>query len=162
MYIIIGCLELLAATCLCSIETLGVLLYVTLTAWLFLWWSKSLKFVTCWYCHYLFSFVLTMIKPSPLIVWPNVGYVKRPHMTQTIPQLIAATNNGQLQIRLLAVSHFLDGKNRTQIVNFLNVSRTSVNKWVQAHWMKVWRKESTPVDQKHLVISSWINSSVSY
>ena len=58
-------------------------------------------------------------------------------MTQTIPQLIAATNNGQLQIRLLAVSHFLDGKNRTQIVNFLNVSRTSVNKWVQAHWMKV-------------------------
>ena len=30
-------------------------------------------------------------------------------MTQTISQLIAATNNGRLRIRLLAVSHFLDG-----------------------------------------------------
>jgi DNA-binding transcriptional regulator LsrR (DeoR family) len=31
-----------------------------------------------------------------------------------------------LRIRLLAVSHFKDGKNRTQIANFLKVSRTSV------------------------------------
>jgi transposase len=54
-------------------------------------------------------------------------------MTQTISQLIAATNNGRLRIRLLAVSHFLDGKNRTQIANFLKVSRTSVNKWIQKY-----------------------------
>ena len=54
-------------------------------------------------------------------------------MTQSISQLIAATNNGRLRIRLLAISHFLDGKNRTQIATFLKVSRTSVNKWVQAY-----------------------------
>ncbi len=47
-------------------------------------------------------------------------------MTQSISQLIAVTNNGRLRIRLLAISHFLDGKNRTQIANFLKVSRTSV------------------------------------
>ena len=55
-------------------------------------------------------------------------------MTQSISQLIAATNNGRLRIRLLAISHFLDGKNRTQIATFLKVSRTSVNKWVQAYF----------------------------
>ena len=54
-------------------------------------------------------------------------------MTQSISQLISTTNNERLRIRLLAISHFLDGKNRTQIANFLKVSRTSVNKWVQAY-----------------------------
>jgi transposase len=35
-----------------------------------------------------------------------------------------------MRIRLLAISHFIDGKNRTEIASFLKVSRTSVNKWV--------------------------------
>lgn len=34
-------------------------------------------------------------------------------------------------MRLLALAHFKDGHSRTQIVKFLKVSRTSVNKWVQ-------------------------------
>lgn len=33
----------------------------------------------------------------------------------------------------LAVSHFLDGKNRTEIASFLKVSRRSVNIWVKAY-----------------------------
>ena len=36
--------------------------------------------------------------------------------------------NGRLRIRLLAVSHFIDGKNRTEIAKFLKISSTSVNK----------------------------------
>ncbi|WP_368853725.1 helix-turn-helix domain-containing protein [Vibrio parahaemolyticus] len=34
-------------------------------------------------------------------------------------------------MRLLALAHFKDGYSRTQIVKFLKVSRTSINKWVQ-------------------------------
>ena len=52
-------------------------------------------------------------------------------MTQDLSKLIASTQNGRLRIRLLAVSHFIDGQNRTQIAKYLKVSRTSVNKWVQ-------------------------------
>lgn len=37
----------------------------------------------------------------------------------------------QMKMRLLALAHFKDGHSRTQIANFLKVSRTSVNKWVQ-------------------------------
>ena len=33
-------------------------------------------------------------------------------------------------MRLLALSQFLECKNRTQVANQLNISRTSVNKWV--------------------------------
>ena len=34
---------------------------------------------------------------------------------------------------MLAVSHFIDGKNRAQISQYLKVSRTSVNKWIQSY-----------------------------
>ncbi|WP_049879011.1 helix-turn-helix domain-containing protein [Vibrio parahaemolyticus] len=36
-----------------------------------------------------------------------------------------------MKMRLLALAHFKDGYSRTQIVKFLKVSRTSINKWVQ-------------------------------
>ena len=47
--------------------------------------------------------------------------------------LIKSTSNARLRLRLLAVSHFIDGKNRTEIASFLKVSRLSVNKWVKAY-----------------------------
>lgn len=47
--------------------------------------------------------------------------------------LINSTSNVRLRIRYLAVSHFLEGKSRTEIAQFLKVSRTSVNKWVKAY-----------------------------
>ena len=54
-------------------------------------------------------------------------------MTPDLSQIIASTQNGRLRIRLLAVSHFIDGQNRTQIAKFLKVSRTSINKWIKAY-----------------------------
>jgi transposase len=54
-------------------------------------------------------------------------------MTQNITQIISSTKNGRLRIRLLAVSHFIDGQSRTQISKYLKVSRTSVNKWVKSY-----------------------------
>lgn len=51
-------------------------------------------------------------------------------MDYNFSKLIASTSNARMRIRLLAVSHFVDGKNRTEIASFLKVSRTSVNKWV--------------------------------
>lgn len=54
-------------------------------------------------------------------------------MTPDFPILIRATSDARMRIRLLAVSHFVDGKNRTQIAKFLKVSRTSVNQWVSAY-----------------------------
>jgi transposase len=51
-------------------------------------------------------------------------------MDHNFSKLIASTSNARMRIRLLAVSHFVDGKNRTEIASFLKVSRTSVNKWV--------------------------------
>jgi transposase len=47
------------------------------------------------------------------------------------PRLIRTTSDGRMKIRLLAVSHFVDGKSRTEIAHLLKVSRTSVNKWVK-------------------------------
>ncbi|WP_425439330.1 helix-turn-helix domain-containing protein [Pseudoalteromonas denitrificans] len=42
-------------------------------------------------------------------------------------------------MRLLGVSHFIDGKNRTQIARFLKLSRTSVNKWIKCYLdVSVW------------------------
>ena len=54
-------------------------------------------------------------------------------MTQDLSQIMATTTNGRLRIRLLAVSHFKEGKNRTQIASFLKVSRTRVNKWIKSY-----------------------------
>lgn len=39
----------------------------------------------------------------------------------------------QMKTRLLALSHFQDGKSRTDIARYLKVSRTSVNKWVSIY-----------------------------
>ena len=39
----------------------------------------------------------------------------------------------QMKMRLLALAHFQDGHSRTQIAQFLKVSRTSVNKWVKTY-----------------------------
>ena len=50
-----------------------------------------------------------------------------------ISKIIASTKNGRLRIRLLAVSHFIDGQSRIQISKYLKVSRTSVNKWVKSY-----------------------------
>lgn len=44
--------------------------------------------------------------------------------------LAKAEKNARKRIRLLAISHFLNGKNRTQIALILKVSRRSVNDWV--------------------------------
>jgi len=54
-------------------------------------------------------------------------------MDHNFSQLIASTSNARVRIRLLAISHFVDGKNRTEIASFLKVSRTSVNKWVSQY-----------------------------
>jgi transposase len=51
-------------------------------------------------------------------------------MDHNFSKLIASTSNARMRIRLLAISYFTDGKNRTDIAKFLKVSRTSVNKWV--------------------------------
>lgn len=54
-------------------------------------------------------------------------------MKHDFPKLIASTSNARLRIRLLAVSHFLDGHNRTNIAKYLKVSRYSVNKWIKSY-----------------------------
>ena len=44
--------------------------------------------------------------------------------------LAKRTKDHRLQLRLLALYHFKDGKSRYQIADYLQVSRTSVNKWI--------------------------------
>ena len=43
------------------------------------------------------------------------------------------TTNARMRLRLLAVSHFIDGKSRYQIARYLKVSRTSVSKWISEY-----------------------------
>ena len=52
------------------------------------------------------------------------------HTAEDILKLSRAEKNARKRMRLLALSQFLDCKNRTQVANQLNISRTSVNKWV--------------------------------
>lgn len=54
-------------------------------------------------------------------------------MNHDFPKLIASTSNARLRIRLLAISHFIEGHSRTQIAKYLKVSRVSVNKWVKTY-----------------------------
>ena len=54
-------------------------------------------------------------------------------MPHHLSQLITSTSNARMRLRLLAVSHFIDGQSRTQIAIFLKVSRTSLNKWVHTY-----------------------------
>lgn len=50
--------------------------------------------------------------------------------SQHLLALSRAETNARKRLRLLAISHFLEGKNRTQIALNLKVSRRSVNTWV--------------------------------
>ena len=53
------------------------------------------------------------------------------HYTATdLHKLSVSATDARKRIRLLAVSHFLDGKNRAEIARMLKVSRRSVNDWV--------------------------------
>ena len=54
-------------------------------------------------------------------------------MNHDFSALINATSNARHRLKLLAVSHFIDGKNRTEIASFLKVSRRSVNIWIKAY-----------------------------
>ena len=54
-------------------------------------------------------------------------------MNSDLSKLISTASNARLRLRLLAVSHFIDGKNRTEIASFLKVSRLSVNKWIKKY-----------------------------
>ncbi|MFT6992944.1 MAG: DNA-binding NarL/FixJ family response regulator [Paraglaciecola sp.] len=50
--------------------------------------------------------------------------------SQHLLALSRAESNARKRIRLLAIFHFLEGKNRTEIALSLKVSRRSVNTWV--------------------------------
>lgn len=52
------------------------------------------------------------------------------HTPQYLLALSRAETNAPKRLRLLAISHFLEGKNRAEIARILKVSRTSVNAWV--------------------------------
>lgn len=54
-------------------------------------------------------------------------------MTPDFPKLIRATSDARMRLRLLVISHFIDGRNRTQIAKFLKASRSSVNNWVKSY-----------------------------
>ena len=54
-------------------------------------------------------------------------------LSQELLKLSKAEPSKRKATRLLALSHFYDGKNRAEIASFLKVSRTSVNKWVTAY-----------------------------
>ena len=54
-------------------------------------------------------------------------------MKQSLPEIIRQTTNARLRIRYLAISHFKDGKSRTEISKYLKVSRGSINKWVTTY-----------------------------
>ncbi len=54
-------------------------------------------------------------------------------MTHDLSKLIRSTSDARLQRKLLAVSHFTDGKSRTEIAKILKVSRRSFNIWIKAY-----------------------------
>jgi transposase len=54
-------------------------------------------------------------------------------MAHNFSELINATSDARQRLKLLAVSHFIEGKNRTEIASFLKVSRRSVNIWIKAY-----------------------------
>ena len=55
------------------------------------------------------------------------------HTPEQLLKLSQSEKNAQKKLRLLALSHFVDGYNRAQIARMLKVSRCSVNKWVSAY-----------------------------
>lgn len=44
--------------------------------------------------------------------------------------LLKHEQNARMRLKLLAVSHFIEGKSRYKIAEYLKVSRTSVNRWI--------------------------------
>lgn len=54
-------------------------------------------------------------------------------MNHDFSALINATSNARYRLKLIAVSHFIEGKNRTKIASFLKVSRRSVNIWIKTY-----------------------------
>jgi transposase len=54
-------------------------------------------------------------------------------LSQDLLKRSKAESNKRKAIRLLALSHFYDGKNRAEIARYLKVSRRSVNDWVSAY-----------------------------
>ena len=50
-----------------------------------------------------------------------------------IAQRLKGERNVRMKLKLLAISHFLDGKSRYAIARYLKVSRSSVNRWVCAY-----------------------------
>jgi len=48
-----------------------------------------------------------------------------------LEQLAKSAKSSRMRNRYLAVSHFIDGKSRTDIAKYLKVARGSVNSWVQ-------------------------------
>ncbi len=54
--------------------------------------------------------------------------------SQHLLALSRAELNARKRLRLLAISHFIEGKNRTEIALILKVSRRSVNTWV-SHYL---------------------------
>ena len=54
----------------------------------------------------------------------------------TVEELIKrarAEKNARKKMRLLAIAHFLEGKNRTEIAAILHMSRRIINDWVQRY-----------------------------
>ncbi|WP_269902821.1 helix-turn-helix domain-containing protein [Shewanella nanhaiensis] len=56
--------------------------------------------------------------------------------TTDFRSLARREKNAQKRSRLLALAHFSEGHNRSEITKILKVSRTSVNKWVDDFWSK--------------------------
>ena len=50
-----------------------------------------------------------------------------------LEQLAKSTQSARMRNRYLAVSHFVDGKSRTEIAKYLKVNRGSVNIWVKKY-----------------------------
>jgi transposase len=50
-----------------------------------------------------------------------------------LEQLAKSSQSARMRNRYLAISHFVDGKSRTDIAYYLKVARGSVNTWVQKY-----------------------------
>ena len=50
-----------------------------------------------------------------------------------LERLAKSAKSSRMRNRYLAVSHFIDGKSRTDIAKYLKVARGSVNTWVQKY-----------------------------
>lgn len=55
------------------------------------------------------------------------------HTSAELFKLAKSEKDARKKIRYLAVAHFLDNHNRTQIAGMLNVSRRIVNEWVKRY-----------------------------